>query len=76
MFLSVLYAALAALVSIRQFLTVFLQAEAAFSSITSTGCQITEVECICKDQSFLSSLLPVVEKACSPADLQSMFCSR
>ncbi|CAF9912943.1 MAG: hypothetical protein HETSPECPRED_001267 [Heterodermia speciosa] len=44
--------------------------QAAFSSLTSTGCQISDIGCICKDQSFISSLLPVVEKACSPADLQ------
>ena len=47
------------------------QAQAAYSSISSTGCQIQEIACICKDQSFVASLLPVVEKACSPADLQS-----
>ena len=52
---------------------VFLQEEAAFSSISSTGCQITDVNCICKDQSFMNSLLPVVEKSCNPADLQSMY---
>ena len=49
------------------------QAQAAFSSIGSTGCQITEIDCICKDQAFLASLLPVVEESCDRADLQSMF---
>ncbi|CAF9920573.1 MAG: hypothetical protein ALECFALPRED_001571 [Alectoria fallacina] len=44
--------------------------KAALSSISSTGCQLTDIECICKDQSFISSLLPVVRNACSPADLQ------
>ena len=50
------------------------QTQAALSSLTSTGCQIADVGCICKDQSFINSLLPVVEKACDPADLQSSSC--
>jgi hypothetical protein len=61
----------------RAMLTLFfLQKEAAFSSISSTGCQITDVNCICKDQSFINSLLPVVEKKCNPADLQSNYVSK
>ncbi|KAI4140793.1 MAG: hypothetical protein L6R39_005655, partial [Caloplaca ligustica] len=43
---------------------------AALQSFTSTGCQLTDFPCICNDQSFLTSLLPVVEAACSPEDLQ------
>ncbi|KAL8751642.1 MAG: hypothetical protein Q9184_006005, partial [Pyrenodesmia sp. 2 TL-2023] len=29
-----------------------------------------EISCICRDQGFLTSLLPVVQAACSPEDLQ------
>ncbi|KAL8917241.1 MAG: hypothetical protein Q9208_008080 [Pyrenodesmia sp. 3 TL-2023] len=42
----------------------------ALTSFTSTGCPITEISCICRDQGFLTGLLPVVEAACSPEDLQ------
>ena len=48
-----------------------MQEQAALSSISSSGCKLTDLSCLCKDQSFISSLLPVVEKDCSPADLQS-----
>ncbi|KAM0803159.1 hypothetical protein BDR22DRAFT_89603 [Usnea florida] len=44
--------------------------QVAFSSLNSTGCTLSDYSCLCKDQSFISSLLPVVEKDCSPADLQ------
>ncbi|MCJ1224468.1 hypothetical protein MMC12_001113 [Toensbergia leucococca] len=43
---------------------------AALSSISSTGCQLTDFKCICTDQSFISSLLPVVQNSCSAADFQ------
>ena len=46
------------------------QTQAALSILTSTGCQVTAISCICKDRSFINSPLPVVQKACSPADLQ------
>ncbi|KAI4123304.1 MAG: hypothetical protein LQ338_005329 [Usnochroma carphineum] len=42
----------------------------ALQAFTSTGCQLTDFSCICKDQSFITSLLPVVQKACSPEDFQ------
>ena len=48
------------------------QEKAAFSSLSATGCQLTDIECICKDQSLVTSLLPVLQNQCSPADLQSM----
>lgn len=43
---------------------------AAFSSLTSTGCQLTDFPCICRDTSFLATLLPVVESSCSEEDFQ------
>ncbi|KAI4179684.1 MAG: hypothetical protein LQ346_007150, partial [Caloplaca aetnensis] len=42
----------------------------AISSFASTGCSPTDIPCICRNQGFLTSLLPVVEAACSPEDLQ------
>jgi CFEM domain len=45
----------------------------AISSIGTTGCQLADIECICKDSAFINSLTPVVQKQCSPEDLQSKF---
>ncbi|MCJ1407591.1 hypothetical protein MMC19_001662 [Ptychographa xylographoides] len=45
--------------------------QAALSSISATGCDLTDFSCICKDTSFFTSLLPVVEKDCSAADLNA-----
>ncbi|MCJ1467655.1 hypothetical protein MMC07_006280 [Pseudocyphellaria aurata] len=42
---------------------------AALDSITSTGCGITDFQCICNSQSWLKSLLPDIEKQCSADDL-------
>ncbi|KAL8736912.1 MAG: hypothetical protein Q9181_002208 [Wetmoreana brouardii] len=42
----------------------------ALASFTSSGCSLTDLPCICKNQNFISSLLPVVEKACPPEDLK------
>ncbi|MCJ1357548.1 MAG: hypothetical protein MMC33_007544 [Icmadophila ericetorum] len=39
------------------------------TGIASTGCGATDIQCVCKDQSFLNSLLPVLEKACDPSDV-------
>ncbi|KAI4278666.1 MAG: hypothetical protein L6R38_005195 [Xanthoria sp. 2 TBL-2021] len=44
--------------------------QAALSSFTSSGCAISDPACICKNQNFLDSLLPVVTEACSPEELQ------
>lgn len=55
---------------LRSFTT---QVQTAFSSIGGTGCQLTYISCTCKDQSFIDTLLPFVEKACSPSDLQSKY---
>ncbi|MCJ1360575.1 MAG: hypothetical protein MMC33_010583 [Icmadophila ericetorum] len=43
---------------------------ATISSLSSTGCSASDFACICKDQSFLNSLLPLIEKACSSSDVQ------
>lgn len=48
-----------------------IQTKATLANIQASGCQITDVACICKDQSFIYSLLPVVQKACPPDDVQS-----
>lgn len=45
----------------------------AIAAIGSTGWALTDFACICKDTSFLQTLQPQIEAACSPADLQSMF---
>ena len=47
------------------------QESAAVSSIESSGCDLTNITCICTDQSFINSLLPVVEKNCDASDLNS-----
>ena len=73
MSLSALYVQLCLMFSLKHAKVLYLQEQAAFSSISSTGCQLTDIDCICKDQSFITSLLPIVEKDCSPADLQSTF---
>ncbi|KAK0516450.1 hypothetical protein JMJ35_001053 [Cladonia borealis] len=44
----------------------------AISSFTSTGCQITDLTCICDDSTFIESLAPAIEKDCSPADIQEV----
>ncbi|MCJ1426688.1 hypothetical protein MMC29_004591 [Sticta canariensis] len=41
----------------------------ALTNINNTGCQISNLECICNDQGWLAKLLPQVQKDCSPADL-------
>ncbi|KAI4247254.1 MAG: hypothetical protein L6R40_001597 [Gallowayella cf. fulva] len=54
---------------------------AAISSFTSSGCSVDDAACICKNQSFLASLLPLIEGACSPeelkktVDITTKFCS-
>ena len=50
------------------------QVKAAFPKISSSGCKITDftgIECICKDQSLIDSLLPKVKTECSE-DFESM----
>ncbi|KAL8847273.1 MAG: hypothetical protein Q9198_011238 [Flavoplaca austrocitrina] len=47
--------------------------EAALSSFTNSGCPLTDAACICRNQGFLDSLLPVVQDQCSPEELQSTF---
>ncbi|KAL8836411.1 MAG: hypothetical protein Q9176_006350 [Flavoplaca citrina] len=44
--------------------------EAALSSFTNSGCPLTDPACICRNQGFLDSLLPVVQAECSPEELQ------
>ncbi|CAO1599016.1 MAG: hypothetical protein LQ349_001593 [Xanthoria aureola] len=44
--------------------------QAALDSFTGSGCAISNAACICKNQNFLDSLLPVVRAACSPEELQ------
>ncbi|KAL8654920.1 MAG: hypothetical protein Q9226_003244 [Calogaya cf. arnoldii] len=44
--------------------------QAAFNSITGSGCPITDAACICRNQDFLDSLLPVVREACTPEEFQ------
>ncbi|MCJ1252847.1 hypothetical protein MMC24_000653 [Lignoscripta atroalba] len=41
----------------------------ALASFASTGCDVTDYACICSDSAFLAGLQPVVQAACSPADL-------
>ena len=42
---------------------------AALGSISNSGCQLTDVGCICRNQSFLSGLQSQVQQACpSPQD--------
>ncbi|KAI4116498.1 MAG: hypothetical protein LQ345_003098 [Seirophora villosa] len=41
----------------------------ALESLTSTNCQINDFPCICRNEAFLASLLPVVREACSPDEL-------
>ena len=43
----------------------------ALTNINNTGCQISNLECICNDLGWLAKLLPQVQKDCSPADLAS-----
>ena len=45
----------------------------ALQAIGSTGCQLTDFGCICRDQKFLMMLQPQIEAACSPSDLQSKY---
>ncbi|KAI9769613.1 MAG: hypothetical protein M1839_003615 [Geoglossum umbratile] len=45
----------------------------AISGISSTGCGITDLKCICSAQAFLTSVGTCTTAACSAADLQSMF---
>ncbi|KAL9593346.1 MAG: hypothetical protein Q9179_005938 [Wetmoreana sp. 5 TL-2023] len=44
----------------------------ALAAFTSSGCSLTDLPCICKNQNFISSLLPVVKNACPPEDLKSV----
>ncbi|KAI4256053.1 MAG: hypothetical protein L6R42_006428 [Xanthoria sp. 1 TBL-2021] len=44
--------------------------QAALKSFTSSGCAISDPACICRNQNFLDSLLPVVREACSPEEFQ------
>ncbi len=55
---------------LRSFTT---QVQTAFSSISGTGCQLTCISCTFEDQSFIDTLLPFVEKAWSPSDLQGKY---
>ena len=51
------------------------QVKAAFPKISSNGCKITDfsdIECICKDQSLIDSLLPKVKTECCSDDFESM----
>ncbi|MCJ1432441.1 hypothetical protein MMC27_001797 [Xylographa pallens] len=41
----------------------------AINSLSSTGCALTDVACICNDKSFLMSLETTVEAVCDQADL-------
>ncbi|MCJ1292575.1 hypothetical protein MMC34_004126 [Xylographa carneopallida] len=41
----------------------------AINSLSSTGCALTDVACICNDSSFLHSLQTTVEAVCDQADL-------
>ncbi|MCJ1385895.1 hypothetical protein MMC17_009019 [Xylographa soralifera] len=41
----------------------------AINSLSSTGCALTDVACICNDSSFLHSLETTVEAVCDQADL-------
>lgn len=43
----------------------------ALDSIGSTNCDTTNFKCICNNKSWLTSLLPDIEKDCSPDDLKS-----
>ena len=46
----------------------------AISSIGSSGCQLTDIKCICSNQSFLSGLQSQVATACpNPADQAGTF---
>ncbi|KAL8816422.1 MAG: hypothetical protein Q9223_004562 [Gallowayella weberi] len=44
--------------------------QAAINSFTNAGCALNDFPCICKNQNFLASLVPVVEKACTPEELK------
>lgn len=44
---------------------------AALTGITQTRCPITDLSCICKNQDWITKLLPDVEKACDDEDFQS-----
>lgn len=48
------------------------QQSAALNSLASTGCQLTDVKCICNSAPYLSTLQGQVAQACSPADQGSM----
>ncbi|KAL8906826.1 MAG: hypothetical protein Q9171_006106 [Xanthocarpia ochracea] len=44
--------------------------EAAISSFTNSGCTLGDNACVCRNQDFVSSLLPVVRSNCSPEEFQ------
>ncbi|KAL8927610.1 MAG: hypothetical protein Q9172_001320 [Xanthocarpia lactea] len=44
--------------------------QAALNSFANSGCTLGDNACICRNQDFLSSLLPVVERNCSPEEVQ------
>ncbi|KAI4193222.1 MAG: hypothetical protein LQ350_008421 [Teloschistes chrysophthalmus] len=44
----------------------------ATAAFTSSNCG-QDIACICKDQNFINSLRPVIERACSPEDFQSTY---
>lgn len=41
------------------------------SSIGGSNCGLTDYKCICNNKGWLASLLPQIEKECSPEDLKS-----
>ena len=50
-----------------------IQQSPSLQSIQTTGCQLTDFACICKDTSYTSSLEPLVKAACSEQDYQRTF---
>ncbi|KAL8867207.1 MAG: hypothetical protein Q9174_005811, partial [Haloplaca sp. 1 TL-2023] len=44
----------------------------AVASFQESGCtDLSDFACICRNQDYISSLLPVIQEACSPEDLQA-----
>lgn len=41
---------------------------ALFASIQGSGCQLTDVKCLCSNQKLFPTLLSAIQQACSPAD--------
>ncbi|KAL8945801.1 MAG: hypothetical protein Q9183_008003, partial [Haloplaca sp. 2 TL-2023] len=43
----------------------------AIASFTTSGCEdLNDFTCICENEDYINSLLPVIQEACSPEDLQ------